>query len=666
MKKRLHTIGSKLTLMFCLFSLLLCIVIGAFSYYVSWNEYTDFYYTKARETAVMAANLVDGDRIVRYLDTRETDGYYDELYSIFADVKREYNMQYLYIFRPGSDSFTYIMDIQIETDDPANISALGDVYNYKETEYRYLVPDVDAKRASTHKHIVYDTDFGPMVMAWAPVLDSSGELAAMVEADLSLDLVTAMLHDYITGFIVICSVIILTAAFVLTLIARRMVSRPLAMLTESVQGFAGADTVLRTIPKLETGDEMQTLSEAFGKMADDIDRYTRNLAAAVAEKERIAAELDVARHIQASMLPCTFPAFPERPEVDIYASMTPAREVGGDFYDFFLVDDDRLAVMIADVSGKGVPAALFMVNAMNHLRNAVKSGLMPGAVLEKVNSQLCACNEADMFVTVWLGILEISTGRLTCASAGHEYPVIKRAGHGHELVKYRNGFVLAGMEGTRYQEYEFHMGPGDRLFLYTDGVTEATDAGNVLYGAGRMLEALEQNRDAGCETLLGRMKEEIEAFVGEAPQSDDITMLVLELKSRKGAGMKKLKTVPLLESISDVVAFVENELAALGVPKEVTAKMNIASDEIFSNIARYSGASEATVGVAAEDGRVVLRFADNGRPYDPTSREDPDVTLMAGERDVGGLGIFMVKKIMDTVEYKYSDGLNILTLTKLY
>lgn len=664
MKKRSKTIGSKLTLLFCLFSLLLCVTIGIFSYYVSWDEYTDFYYSKARETAVMAATLVDGDKIGEYLQTWETDEYYERLYSIFADIKREYGMQYLYIFKPGSDSLIYILDAQIETDDPANISSLGDVYHYEQTEYRYMVPDVQAKRASTQKHIVHTTDFGAVVMAWAPVLDSNGELAAMVEADLSLDMVTAMLHGYITNFILICSVIILAAAAVLTLIARRMVSRPLARLTDSVQNFAGEDGVLKPIPEFCTGDEMQTLSEAFGKMVKDIDRYTKNLALAAAEKERIAAELDVARNIQASMLPCTFPAFPERPELDIYASMTPAREVGGDFYDFFLVDDNRLALVMADVSGKGVPAALFMVNAKTLLKNAAQSGLSPKAVLEKVNNQLCAGNEADMFVTVWLGILEISTGRLICANAGHEYPVLRRAGGDYELVKNKNGFVLAGMEGTHYQEYELHMEPGDRLFLYTDGVAEATDAHNVLYGTGRMLAALNRNKDAGCETLLRRLKEDIDAFVGKAPQFDDITMLILELTPRKGSGMKKLKLIPSLESINEVIAFVEKELEAAEIPKKVIAQMNIAADEIFSNIARYSGASEATVGVSVEDGRIILRFADNGRPYDPTGKADPDITLFSEERDIGGLGIFMVKKTMDAMVYKYCDGLNILTLTK--
>ena len=246
------------------------------------------------------------------------------------------------------------------------------------------------------------------------------------------------------------------------------------------------------------------------------------------EKERIGAELNVATQIQHSMLPSIFPAFPERPEFDIYASMTPAKEVGGDFYDFFLVDDDYLALVIADVSGKGVPAALFMVTAKTLLKNAAQGGLTPAQVLKQVNGQLLENNEAEMFVTVWLGIYEIPTGKLIAANAGHEYPALRR-GDGHfELYKDRHGFVLAGLESARYQEYELELAVGDTLFLYTDGVTEATDAHNTLYGTDRMLTALNARPEGNPRSLLAEIKGDIDRFVEEAPQFDDITMLCLK------------------------------------------------------------------------------------------------------------------------------------------
>ena len=248
------------------------------------------------------------------------------------------------------------------------------------------------------------------------------------------------------------------------------------------------------------------------------------------EKQRIGAELHVATQIQASMLPCIFPAFPDRKEFDIYATMNPAKEVGGDFYDFFLIDDDHLALVMADVSGKGVPAALFMVIAKTLLKNAAQAGWSPGAVLEKVNNQLCENNQAEMFVTVWLGVYEISTGKLTVANAGHEFPAIKRADGNFALYKEKPGFVLAGMENARYLEYKLELHKGDILFVYTDGVAEATDAANTLYGTERMLTALNSFSDGTPEELLHVVKNDIDRFVGKAPQFDDITMLALKIK----------------------------------------------------------------------------------------------------------------------------------------
>lgn len=242
------------------------------------------------------------------------------------------------------------------------------------------------------------------------------------------------------------------------------------------------------------------------------------------------AELGVATHIQANMLPCIFPAFPERQEFDIYATMTPAKEVGGDFYDFFMVDDDHLAMVIADVSGKGVPAALFMVITKTLLKNCAQTGLSPSKVLEKVNNQLCENNEAEMFVTVWLGILTISTGCLTCANAGHEYPVIQHTDGDYELMKDKHGFVLAGMEDSRYREYEWKLDPGDSLYVYTDGVAEATDKDDTLFGTDRMLKSLNGHKEATPAELLPLIKSDIDAFVGDAPQFDDITMLNLRYK----------------------------------------------------------------------------------------------------------------------------------------
>lgn len=596
-------------------------------------------------------------------DGIKDEGYW-QLFNTLENVKEANDVLSLYIsyMDPKTMTGIYILD----ADTSENACPAGTWESIFPENYEAMTHPEDGFPS----YISNTEEFGWLCSAGAAVLNQDGKVVAHVFVDISMNSVMHDRHDYLIRLCLILLAVTLVLILLFIWVVNRAVVRPVNRLASAAASYvsdkkcaANGQSSIEQL-NIHTGDEVESLCGAIKQMERDINGYIENLTAVTAEKERIGAELDVATQIQASMLPCIFPAFPERPELDIYATMTPAKEVGGDFYDFFLVDDDRLAMVMADVSGKGVPAALFMVIAKTLLKNVAQTGLSPKAVLEKVNNQLCVGNEAEMFVTVWLGILEISTGKLICANAGHEYPVLKRADGNYELVKDKHGFVLAGMEGSRYKEYELQIAPGDRLFLYTDGVAEATDAYNELYGTDRMLDALNRNKNVNCETLLHRMKEEIDTFVGEAPQFDDITMMSLELIPQDGPGMKKLKLTPTLESMKQVAAFVEQELETAGVSMKVIAQMNIAVDEVFSNIIRYSCANDATVGVTVEDGDVTLRFADNGRPYDPTEKPDPDTTLSAEERDIGGLGIFMVKKSMDAVEYEYHDGLNILTLTK--
>ena len=285
--------------------------------------------------------------------------------------------------------------------------------------------------------------------------------------------------------------------------------------------------------ELRTGDEVELLANSFRKMEEDMISYIRSFVAVTAEKERIGAELNVATQIQADMLPRIFPAFPDREEFDIYATMDPAKEVGGDFYDFFLVDDDHLAMVIADVSGKGVPAALFMVIAKTLIKNHAQNKDCPSAVFTQTNEQLCEGNDAGLFVTAWMGLLEISTGKFTYVNAGHNPPLLKHADGQFEWLKSRPGFVLAGMEGVRYREFTMELTPGDVLYLYTDGVTEATDANQELFGEARLQAALNEVSDLPVHKLLPKIKERIDAFVGEAEQFDDITMLGLSYRNKE-------------------------------------------------------------------------------------------------------------------------------------
>jgi sigma-B regulation protein RsbU (phosphoserine phosphatase) len=244
-----------------------------------------------------------------------------------------------------------------------------------------------------------------------------------------------------------------------------------------------------------------------------------------AEKERIGAELNMATAIQASQLPRLFPAFPNRPEFDLFASMDPAKEVGGDFYDFFLVDDDHIALVMADVSGKGVPAALFMMVSRVLIKSRLQSGESPSEALMNVNDQLCEGNDAEYFVTVWVAVVQISTGKGVAANAGHEHPVLRRAGGTYELVVYRHAPALGLMDGIPFRQHDFVMHPGDSLFVYTDGVPEATNDSDELFGSDRMLAALNENPDASPNDVLVNVRRSVDGFVGEAEQFDDLTML---------------------------------------------------------------------------------------------------------------------------------------------
>ena len=333
-------------------------------------------------------------------------------------------------------------------------------------------------------------------------------------------------------FIVLVTVLILLGMVGALLIASRIV-KPVEHMTRRINTLRGGDTLFEMEDVYRTNDEIEILAESFASLSKKTADYIEQITEITAEKERIGTELALATRIQADMLPNTYPAFPDRPEFDIYASMDPAKEVGGDFYDFFLVDSDHLCMVMADVSGKGVPAALFMMASRIILASYAKQGMSPAEIMRSTNETICQNNREEMFVTVWLGILEISTGKIRAANAGHEYPVLMQPGGKCELYKDKHGFVLGGMDGVKYKEYEFMLQPGARLFLYTDGVPEATNADNELFGTDRMLDALNEDMQADPQQVLHQVRRAVDAFVGEAEQFDDLTMLCLEYKGKE-------------------------------------------------------------------------------------------------------------------------------------
>ena len=337
------------------------------------------------------------------------------------------------------------------------------------------------------------------------------------------------MHNSTVTIIVLIIAVFLVAATAAILLSKRIV-KPLGAITERVRSLGGDDLQFVMEDKYRTHDEIEVLAESFAMLSGKTVQYISEVQRVTAEKERIGTELSLATRIQADMLPNIYPAFPDRAEFDVYASMDPAKEVGGDFYDFFLVDEDHLCLFIADVSGKGVPAALFMMASMIILANNAQMGKSPAQILHDTNAAICANNREEMFVTVWLGILEISTGKLTAANAGHEFPAIKTPDGKFELFRDKHGLVIGGLDGARYTEYEVQLQPGSKVFLYTDGVPEATNKEQQLFGADRMVDALNVAPDAAPKELLENVRKSVDEFVQEAEQFDDLTMLCVEYK----------------------------------------------------------------------------------------------------------------------------------------
>jgi sigma-B regulation protein RsbU (phosphoserine phosphatase) len=378
-------------------------------------------------------------------------------------------------------------------------------------------------------YITNTKEYGWLVTAGYPIHNSKGEVVALGLADISMNDIKNKEKSFglVLGILTIIIALVLSTIFIRAI--RRRVVGPINKLSKAALDYTNSEEG-HTFSNLSitTGDEIENLADAMKRMEQDINEYIDSVTSLTAEKERIGAELNVATQIQADMLPRIFPPFPDINEFDLYASMNPAKEVGGDFYDFFMIDKDHLGLVVADVSGKGVPAALFMVIAKTLIKNRAIMGGSPSEILSYANEQLCEGNEAELFVTVWLAIVDIHTGKGIAANAGHEHPALRRADGQFELVVYRHSPAVATMEGLKFKEHEFELHHGDTLMCYTDGVTEATNKNNELFGNDRLIAALNKNPDADVKEVIENVKKDIDEFVGDAPQFDDITMLCVK------------------------------------------------------------------------------------------------------------------------------------------
>ena len=521
------------------FALVLATAIGGLGFYTFFDNMGEQYQRYISDILSYSQYGLDVDELGKDIENKEWSQMLEREKKLLDDVKATHKITFIYIVKPLNNS---------EVDNMQNIvvgETADEVKKYGRTEFLSLTGDAYSSElvarymeAMENHEITFfynkTEEYGYMYTGVMPLVDTNGKNVALLCVDVSVNDIQKTARSYIR--IVLVGVIVLTILFILALykwMSKRII-KPIADIEKAAKEFVELShenddpkQLVYHKPSIHTGDEMEVLSEAVATMTEDLKKYMVDLLRETAEKERMGAELDVATRIQASALPNIFPAYPECKEFDIYASMDAAKEVGGDFYDFFKIDEDHLGLVVADVSGKGVPAALFMMASKIMIKNHASITMEPAEVLTQVNNQLCEGNEAEMFVTVWFAVLEISTGKIKAANAGHEYPAICRKGGEFELFKDKHDFVLAGMEDYEYSQYDMQLQPGDRLFLYTDGVPEATNADHELFGTDRMLEWLNKEKEVTPEQLAKKVREGVDLFVKDAPQFDDLTMLAI-------------------------------------------------------------------------------------------------------------------------------------------
>lgn len=462
-------------------------------------------------------------------------------------------------------------------------------------------------------------------------------------------------RNAIIFILIIVNLILFGVVFILvSVLVQRLVISGIYKVNDSLSMITAGN--LDTKVNVHNSHEFTSLSSGINTTVDALKQAIADAAA------RIDAELKFAKSIQYSVLPQVFPPYPDRTEFDIYATMHTAKEVGGDFYDFFLVDHDHLVFLIADVSGKGIPAAMFMMEAKTQLKNLAESGMEPSAVFTEANHRLCANNEKGMFVTAFFGELEISTGKLICVNAGHNPPLLKHSDKKFEYLKFHPGLVLGAMPGVRYRSHELSLVPGDEIFLYTDGVTEAQDAAAHFFGEEHLKNTLNSIPSGSPKELLTGLKQVLDEFASGAEQSDDITMLSVKYCSMAGKFLELDASPDVLQKL---LTWLETNMDKVDASKKAKTRLSIAVEEIFVNIAHYAYTSpggKVLIEFTGDEDFIKITFTDSGFPFNPLERKMPDITLGADDRACGGLGIFMVQKSMDSIDYRYENGHNILSI----
>lgn len=631
------------------------------------REYSETSYHMASTASI----LVNADHLDDYLENGENDEYTQS--QGYLDIYcSKMNISLIYVIKVDQSdygSFVSIFNSVNNTVDNTSYSPWPLGYQRKATNDEYIQKYKKLYEGNTQYETIYRTTnlngTNPHLTVLVPLRDYAGDVVAIMCIQRPISELISARRPYLVNVIISVVAISITTAFITVFYLRKQFVNPMKFVSNEAKRFAKENSKGEKLHNISKITEIHELAVSVDKMEEDMLSYIDRLTNITKEKERIGAELHIATMIQENSIPNKFPAFPSRTDFNIYASMTPAKEVGGDFYNFFLIDDDHLAIVIADVSGKGIPAALFMMVTNILISDRTKMGGTPSEILSFVNQEIYDHNEAEMFVTVWLGIVCLSTGKLIASNAGHDDPFIYHNHEKFESEKRKHGLVLGGMDGMKYTDYEIDLKPGDKLFVYTDGITEATNKDKELYGKERLVETLNQCKDLPPEEILGFVHNSVNEFVGDEPQFDDMTMLCFEMKEKDDKTVLKIEAQN--ENLHKVTDFIDSFLEKNECLPKAQTQIDLSIEEIFVNISNY--AYKESIGICEielelKGNNIHITFKDHGTPFNPLAKPDPDNTLSADERQIGGLGVFLVKKNMDDVIYNYIDNMNVLTLIK--
>ena len=554
-KKRRFSFGIKMYLFVVLTVLLVAMGVALTSYFISANQIDEYFKGITIQSARNVASFVDVDFLQELRTMAEAEDYQAirdkaeeaeddteveqyikdkglwDKYVAQRDYLKQYvsnvtDIKYLYIVVWGDKNATMDMYL-VDADPEVGTSQTG---YYEEREESFLGMDGLEEVEPT----ISEGDWGWLCSGFAPVKNSAGEVVCQVGCDVGMDEVMSQRARYFTYIVIGVVAIIVVILGVAVLFARRVVVNPLNLITKEMEGFSPAPNISYEEAgvidlKIRSHDEIYDLYQGVQTMQTDILYQLNDLTAMRSDKERRDAELAIAGQMQEDMLPKEFSSWKE---FSLYATVKPAKEMGGDFYDFFSIDDDHVGLVMADVSGKGVPAAMFMIVVKTLLKVRTTAPGTPAEVLHDVNNTLCEDNPAGLFVTVWFAIITLSTGEVVYANAGHEHPAILR-GDSEYLIKKRDNMPpLAAMENLEYEDERMKLEPGDCIFLYTDGVPEAKRSTGERFGIDRMLDVLNRNRSASPKNLLYYVTSEIEEFADDIDPFDDITMMNIVWKGR--------------------------------------------------------------------------------------------------------------------------------------